>query len=97
MRHAIEFAPEAAQDYRDLDANARATVRDAIETHLRHQPTRANKSRIKRLRGFAKPQYRLRVGDLRVFYDVTGSTVQILAIVPKSLAHEWLERWGEKS
>jgi mRNA interferase RelE/StbE len=97
MRHAIEFAPEAAQDYRDLDAHVRGVVRDAIETHLRHQPTRTSKSRIKRLRGVSRPQYRLRVGDLRVFYDVTGSTVQILAIVPKSLAHEWLERRGEKS
>ncbi len=97
MRHEIEFAPEAAQDYRDLDAHVRGVVRDAIETHLRHQPTRTSKSRIKRLRGVSRPQYRLRVGDLRVFYDVTESTMQILAIVPKSLADEWLERCGEKS
>jgi mRNA-degrading endonuclease RelE of RelBE toxin-antitoxin system len=97
MRHEIEFAPEAAQEYRDLDAHVRGVVRDAIETHLRHRPTRTSQSRIKRLRGVSRPQYRFRVGELRVFYDVTESTVQILAIVPKSLAHEWLERCGEKS
>ena len=97
MRYEILFAPVAARDYRDLDAHARGVVRDAIEAHLRHQPTRTSKSRIKRLRGLSRPQYRLRVGDLRVFYDVTESTVQILAVVAKLLAHEWLERRGEKS
>src|SRR5262249_17183144 len=97
MRYELEFAPEAIQDYRSLDAHARATVRDGIETHLRHQPTRTSKSRIKRLRSLSRPQYRLRVGDLRVFYDVAESTVQILAIVEKSRAREWLERCGEKS
>ena len=97
MRYAIEFAPQAAQDYRDLNAHVRAGVRDAIETHLRHQPTKTSKSRIKRLRGLSRPQYRLRVDDIRVFYDVSKSTVNILAIVAKSLANEWLERCGEKS
>jgi mRNA-degrading endonuclease RelE of RelBE toxin-antitoxin system len=97
MRHTIEFAPEAAQDYRNLDAHVRGIVRDAIETHLRHLPARTSKSRIKRLRGLTRPQYRLRVGEVRVFYDISESTVQILAIVAKSLAHEWLERFGEKS
>jgi hypothetical protein len=37
------------------------------------------------------------VDDIRVFYDVSGSTVNILAMVAKSRANEWLERCGEKS
>jgi len=97
MRYEIEFAPQAAQDFRDLDAHVRGGVRDAIETHLRHQPMKTSKSRIKRLRGLSKPQYRLRVGDVRVFYDVSKTTVEILAIVEKSRANEWLERCGEKT
>ncbi len=64
--------------------------------HLRHEPTKTSKTRIKRLRGLSRPQYRLRVGDdIRVFYDVTEDTVEVLAIVPKSEANEWLERYGE--
>jgi len=97
MRYEIEFAPQAAQDYRNLDAHVRGGVRDAIEVHLRHQPTKISKSRIKRLRGMSRPQFRLRVGDIRVFYDVTEKTVQVLVIVAKSQANEWLERCGEKS
>ena len=53
-----------------------------------------SKSRIKRLRGLARPQYRLRVGEVRVFYDVVEAEVHVLAIVPKSLAAEWLSEWG---
>ena len=52
-------------------------------------------SRIKRLRGLAQPQYRLRVGDIRVFYDVTRDRVEILGIVHKDNASEWLGAMGE--
>jgi mRNA-degrading endonuclease RelE of RelBE toxin-antitoxin system len=69
-------------------------VRTAIETHLRHEPRKTSRSRIKRLRGLARPQYRLRIGDVRVFYDVTGAIVEILAIVAKPEAQSWLARHG---
>jgi len=68
-----------------------------METHLRHQPTKKSKSRIKRLRGLSKPQYRLRVDDLRVFYDVSKRRVEVLAIVAKADADAWLSKVGEKS
>ena len=96
MRYEILLAPEAVEDFENLAANVRAQVRDGLERHLRHEPTKTSKSRIKRLRGLSRPQYRLRVGDdIRVFYDVTKTTVEILGIVPKSEALEWLERYGE--
>ena len=53
-----------------------------------------SRSRIKRLRGLARPRYRLRVGDVRVFYDVAGTTVEVLAIVTKSEAETWLAQFG---
>jgi mRNA interferase RelE/StbE len=96
MRYEIVLAPEAVEDLNDLKANVRAAVRDVLEQHLRRQPTKVSRSRIKRLRGFSHPQYRLRVGDdIRVFYDVSELVVQILAIVPKSGADAWLAKHGE--
>jgi mRNA interferase RelE/StbE len=95
MRHVIILAPEAAEDFKALKAVDRATVRDVLEQHLRHEPTKTSKSRIKRLRGVRRPQYRLRVGDVRVFYDVTDQRVEVLAIVAKSHAAAWLARHGE--
>ena len=97
MRFAVVLAPQAVEDLRALKAPVRATVRDALETHLRSEPTKTSRSRIKRLRGVSRPQFRLRVGDVRVFYDVTGSTVEILAVVPKSEAEAWLARYGDQA
>ena len=90
MRFEILLAPEAVEDLRNLKANVRAEVRDAIEKHLRHEPEKESKSRIKRLSGVSQPQYRLRVGETRVFYDILGPSVQVLAIVSKEEATKWL-------
>ena len=85
---------EAVEDVKALRAHLRAEVRDAIEMHLRHEPRKTSRSRIKRLRGLRRPQYRLRVGEIRVFYDVSDKTVEVLAIVAKSEADAWLIQFG---
>lgn len=97
MAFEIVLAPEAIDDLRALKANIRAKVRTALEQHLRHQPTQVSKSRIKRLRGMSRPQYRLRVDEIRVYYDVAESTVEILAIVDKENAATWLAQFGEEN
>ncbi len=94
MRYEVILAPEAAGSYRSLPAYQRAEVRDALERHLRYEPTRVSKSRIKRLRGLSQPQYRLRVGEVRIFYDVTPEAVEVLAIVTKAEATGWLAEHG---
>jgi mRNA interferase RelE/StbE len=88
------LAPQAVEDVRRLPANVRATMRSALETHLRHEPEKTSRSRIKRLRGVRRPQFHLRVDEVRVFYDVSGTTVEVLAIVPKSEADSWLAQFG---
>jgi mRNA-degrading endonuclease RelE of RelBE toxin-antitoxin system len=95
MRYEIVFAPEAVQDLQRLKANMRAVARDAIEQNLRYEPTKTSKSRIKRLRGVSRPQYRLRVDDVRVFYDVYEAQVEVLAVIPKSESADWLAEVGE--
>ena len=97
MKYRILLAPQAVKDVKRLPAHVRAAVRDAMKEHLRHQPTRLSRSRIKRLLGLSRPQYRLRVGEVRVFYDVTDDAVEILAVILKSEAGEWLEQEGEGS
>jgi mRNA interferase RelE/StbE len=96
MRYEIVLSPEAVVDLSAFKAKSRAEIRDAIEKHLRFEPTRESKSRIKRLRGLSRPQYRLRVGsEIRVFYDVADGTVEVLAVVAKSNAENWLNENGE--
>jgi mRNA-degrading endonuclease RelE of RelBE toxin-antitoxin system len=96
MKYNILFAPEAVQDFKRLSARDRSTVKEAIEKHLRFEPRKISKSRIKKLLGMSRPQYRLRVDEIRVFYDVVEATVEVLAIILKSKAIEWLEEMGEK-
>ncbi len=95
MRYRIIFSLEAADDFKKLSARERATIIDAIEQHLRYKPGKVSRSRIKRLREIEHPQFRLRVGEIRVFYDIQKKTVEVLAVVPKSWAAEWLEDVGE--
>jgi len=93
-RYAVLLSPGALQDFRALSARDRSTVRDVLEQHLRHEPRKVSRSRIKKLQGTDRPQYRLRVGDLRVFYDVAEEAVEILAIVRKDEAASWLAKAG---
>lgn len=95
MRFEIRLAKSAEVELRSLPAFNRAAIRSALETHLRHQPRLVSKSRIKRMRGLIRPQYRLRVDEFRVFYDVSGQEVQVLAIVSKAEAEGWLTRHAE--
>ena len=92
MSFDVVLAPDAVKSLRRLQAHIRAEVKDALTVHLRYEPTKVSKSRIKRLRGMSQSQFRLRVGDIKVFYDVTETAVEILAIVGKGEAQAWLEK-----
>ncbi len=94
MAFEIILAPQAAASLKNLAVPVRTGVQEAIELHLTHEPTKVSKSRIKKLRGLSQPQYRLRVGDIRVFYDVSETQVQVLAVVTKADAQAWLDEQG---
>jgi mRNA-degrading endonuclease RelE of RelBE toxin-antitoxin system len=94
MAFAIILAPQAVADLKRLRAAKRATVKEALKVHLRHEPGKPSRSRIKRLRGLSRPQYRLLVDDIRVFYDVMDATVEVLAVVAKAEAESWLSQFG---
>ena len=94
MRYEIILATEAVEDFRRLTARDRSSIRDALERHLRYEPGKESRSSIKRVRDVVRPQYRLRVGDFRVFYDVVEEAVEVLAIVSKAEADGWLEGIG---
>lgn len=98
MRYDIYFVAEASSDLDALKANIRAKVKTAVKEHLGNEPTKISKSRIKRLKGLSKPQYRLRIDDIRVYYDVKEAEleVEVLAVIPKEDSEAWLARAGVK-
>lgn len=97
MKYRVTLSPEARRDFHGLAAYDRARVRDFIDTHLVHDPTTESKSRMKRLRSMKKPQYRLRIDDLRVFYDVAGDEILVLGMTTKAHAEQWLKERGERT
>ena len=95
MPYEIRITDNAREDFLALDARWRSAVKAAMETYLRHEPAKISKSRIKRLRGLRQPQYRLCADTIRLYYDIEGDHVNVLGIVPKDRADQWLAAFGE--
>jgi mRNA-degrading endonuclease RelE of RelBE toxin-antitoxin system len=79
----ITVRPQAARQIGRLRRVDAVEILDALETHLRYEPERVSRSRIKRLRGDQRSTYRLRVGEYRVFYDVAEGQVIVNAVLHK--------------
>ena len=82
MAFTLQFTPESEEHMRALTADQKARVLDAIAQQLAHQPQVATPNR-KAMRPNALATWELRVGPLRVYYDVREQpepTVVILAI-----------------
>ena len=58
-------------------------VADGMEKHLQHEPIKISKTRIRRLRGISNPDYRLRIGEYRAFYNVDEEArrVEVLRVM----------------
>jgi len=85
----IVVRPGAAAQIRRLRRVDAVAILDAMETHLRTEPERLSRSRIKRLRGSRVANYRLRIGDYRVFYDVAEAEVVVIAVLHKKETAEF--------
>ncbi len=96
MKYKVIIAKSAECEFRQLNARWRSAVKRAMHKHLEHQPKCESKSRIKRLRLLRQPQYRLRIEDVRIFYDIDDklNRVDVLGFVLKSEANNWLDQYG---
>ena len=79
MPFEIRVTNDARRHLASLSARDRNTLRAAIDATLRHQPTVPTRA-VKRLRPNQTAAYELRVGDLRVLYDVEEVAVEIRAV-----------------
>ena len=82
MAYEIAFADAVKAHLQVLTAGQRATVLDAIERQLLNEPMAETRNR-KPLRPNPIAPWELRVGTLRVFYDVNEGpprTVRVLAV-----------------
>jgi mRNA-degrading endonuclease RelE of RelBE toxin-antitoxin system len=96
MKYEIIIAESAKTAFCGLGAHWRSALKDAMRQFLEHEPRKESKSRIKRLKGLRQPQYRLRVGEMRIFYDVNDALrrVEVIAFVMKPKTGAWLKQHG---
>jgi mRNA-degrading endonuclease RelE of RelBE toxin-antitoxin system len=82
----IEYAVEAVDDLRAMRPFDQRAVLEGIETHLLHQPKFVSKSRIKLMTQPFWSQYRLRIGEFRIYYDVDDEdrVVNVLRVLMKA-------------
>ena len=86
----LQYSDEALKQLKRLRRFDQVKILDQIEAMLKVNPTLVSKAKIKLLRQPAPTQYRLRVGEFRVFYDVDNQVVQILQILSKKEALKFL-------
>jgi len=80
--YTVEFAQSVERHLRVLTARERTAILDAIGRQLLHEPLKETRHR-KPLRPNPIAPWELRVGQLRVFYEVAGAesgVVRILAV-----------------
>jgi len=90
MPYEIRYSNEAVEQLKRLRAFDRTAILDQIEQVLRVNPTIVSKARIKQLREPAPTQYRLRVGEFRVFYDLEEEAVLIIQVLSKQDSIDYL-------
>jgi mRNA-degrading endonuclease RelE of RelBE toxin-antitoxin system len=90
MPYEIRYSNEAVQQLKKLRAYDRTAILDQIEQVLKVNPAIVSKARIKQLRDPAPTQYRLRVGEFRVFYDVAEDVVFVIQVLSKQDSLDYL-------
>lgn len=98
MAYTIEFAESVKAHLEALTAKQRVTVLAKIESHLTSQPLVETRNR-KPLRPNPVAPWELRVGQLRVFYDVSEGPPATIRISSRRCqgAERRSDRWGGDS
>jgi mRNA-degrading endonuclease RelE of RelBE toxin-antitoxin system len=79
VTYRIEYDPAVEDHLSRLSARDEAMVLDAVVLHLSHQPTVASRNR-KRMRPNPLAPWELRVGALRVYYEVTERPERLVTV-----------------
>jgi mRNA-degrading endonuclease RelE of RelBE toxin-antitoxin system len=90
MPYEVRYSQEAVEQLKRLRAFDQAAILDQIEKVLSVNPMLESRARVKRLREPAPTQYRLRVGEFRIFYDVDQQTVLVVQVLGKQESIDYL-------
>ena len=79
MRYRIEYSPDTEEHFRALTVGQQSIILDSVERQLKYQPTVETRNR-KPMRPNPLAPWELRIGDLRVYYDVEDDPEPVVYI-----------------
>lgn len=94
MPYQVIISPTAANHIRGLTARQRSIVIEAISQQLTNQPTVETRNR-KRMRPNPLASWELRIGELRVYYDVEEEPEAIVEILAVGIKDRSQVRFGD--
>jgi len=80
LKYRIEYSPETEEHLRVLTKRQQSVVMDALEKQLQYQPTVETKNR-KPMRPNPVAPWELRIGNLRIYYDVEEEPERVVYIL----------------
>jgi mRNA interferase RelE/StbE len=84
----LVYHPDVQEDIASLDGRIKKRIKTAIESRLAVAPHQYGEPLRKTLKGY----WKLRVGDYRVVFKVTGNEVLILGIIHRKEVYERIEK-----
>jgi mRNA interferase RelE/StbE len=82
MKYGIEFKPKAVKDLRNLPKQIQSKILEKIQ--LMENDLVGD---VKKLTNFT-PEYRLRVGNYRVLFEVENESIVIYRVKPRDKAYQ---------
>jgi mRNA-degrading endonuclease RelE of RelBE toxin-antitoxin system len=79
VAYAIEFTEQADEQFKHLTAREKSTLVDQLERQLVHQPSLETRNR-KPMRPNPVAPWELRVGHLRVYYEVSHDPARVVTV-----------------
>jgi len=86
LPYRIEYSPDAEDHLRALTARQRAIVLDSVDEQLVHRPTLETRNR-RPMRPNPLAPWELRVGNLRVYYDINEETEPVVYVLAVGIKH----------
>jgi len=80
LTYRIDYSPDTEQHLRVLTARQRAIVFDGVQEQLEHEADVETRNR-KPMRPNPLAPWELRIGDLRVYYEIEEDPEQVVTIV----------------
>jgi len=89
-RFRVTLTEHAINDLKNIPKELRSQIhRDLMSLGSGPLPS---EPRIKRLKGFRPPVYRLRSGDFRILYRIQADVVTVLRIIDRKLLERAIKR-----